>query len=173
MRLISRLQAYLDLGFLSGLLPRYLESSPTRQDETRFSWCRGLYEFRLLGVILLVCLCSGHDDLRFWEIGYSQAAPQKVIIFSGEDIRARVHKVVERSPLLKDLEIAEIKPPRFSSQRAPQGAQLSVEVVGEIRGGRIPVEVSLSKGKRLLRKLRSFVEVDLKFTLNSCLKYLF
>ena len=118
--------------------------------------------------MLFVTLCSGYDAhrgcLTLFEVGKSQAAPQKVMVFSGKDIRTRVHQVVERSPLLKDLEIAEIKPPRFSSQRAPQGSKLSIEVVGELRGGRIPVEVSLTKSGRILRKLRSYVEVDFFMT---------
>ena len=92
------------------------------------------------------------------------AAPQEVMTFSGDDVRAHVYRVVERSPLLKNLEVAEIKPPRFSSQRAPQGSKLTVSVVGELRGGRVPVEVSLSYQGRLLRKLRSFVEVDFFMT---------
>lgn len=118
---------------------------------------------RLCFAALLVCLYP-HLNSRS-HLGFKvYAAPQKVMTFSGDDVRAQVYRVVERSPLLKDLEVAEIKPPRFSSQRAPQGSKLTVSVVGELRGGRVPVEVSLLYQGRLLRKLRSFVEVDFFMT---------
>lgn len=99
-----------------------------------------------------------------WATPQAHSAPQKIMTFSGDQIRKRVRQVVERSPLLKDLEVAEIKPPRFSSQRAPHGSKMTIEVVGELRGGRLPVEISLLYQGRLLRKLRSFVEVDFFMT---------
>lgn len=121
----------------------------------------------ILAHVNLVVTPSGERDqprLRLELISRAQAAPKKVINFSGAKIRDRVIQVVKASPLLKDLEIAEIKPPRFSSQRAPQGSKLSIEVVGELRGGRLPVEISISSRGRLLRRLRSFVEVDFFMT---------
>ena len=63
-------------------------------------------------VVLGLIICSGnlnfltmHGRTHFAEIRVvyrALAAPQKVVTVSGDEIRARVSRVVKRSPLLKD-----------------------------------------------------------------------
>ena len=73
-----------------------------------------------------------------------------------EKIINSVKKVYE-----SDLEnIAEIKPPRLSPIRMKSNAKVNLQVVGDLRNGRLPVELSLMEGKRVLRRQRLFVKLD-------------
>lgn len=92
------------------------------------------------------------------------AAPREIHVISGDNIRSRVIKAVRGAPSLTGLEIARIKPPRFASQRVPKEAKINLKIVGGLRGGRMPVEVSFLSRGQVLRKLRVFVEVDLYMT---------
>jgi flagella basal body P-ring formation protein FlgA len=82
-------------------------------------------------------------------------------MISGEDLKARVIEAVRRAPSLASLEIAQIKTPPFSAQRIPEKTKVEINIAGDLRGGRMPVEVVFTSKSRVLRKLRVFVEVDL------------
>lgn len=56
--------------------------------------------------------------------------------------------------------IAEIIPPRLSPIRASKTAKINLKVVGDIRNGRLPVELTLVEDKRIIRKQRLFVKID-------------
>ena len=89
------------------------------------------------------------------------AAPREVKVFSSDTLTSRVLDAVKNAPSLQGLEIAKIKAPRFSPQRVSKETQLQVNIGGELRGGRMPVELLFITGQKLSRKLRVFVEVDL------------
>jgi flagella basal body P-ring formation protein FlgA len=90
----------------------------------------------------------------------TSAAPRELYEVTRQDLEQRVIKAVKSSPQFRTLELAEVKPPFLAPQRLPKGAQLKIEVVGEVRGGRVPVSIQSEDQGRILRRLRVFVKVD-------------
>ena len=85
---------------------------------------------------------------------------QELTLLSEAEIHKKIISSVKKV-YESDLEnIAEIKPPRLSPIRMTRTAKVNLQIVGDLRNGRLPIELSLTEGKRVLRRQRLFVKLD-------------
>jgi flagella basal body P-ring formation protein FlgA len=82
------------------------------------------------------------------------------VMISETTLHNKIIAAVKKNLESDEAEVAEIAPPRLSPIRTSKTAQLEIVVTGDIRGGRIPVELTLKEGERVTRKQRLFVAID-------------
>lgn len=90
--------------------------------------------------------------------GYTRS--KELSIISEKDLHMKIISAVKKNLGSAVKNIAEIAPPRLSPIRAPKTAALEIVVAGEVRGGRLPIELSVVENKRVVRKQRIFVAID-------------
>lgn len=88
------------------------------------------------------------------------AHARESVMISETTLHTKIIAVVKESLESDEADVAEIAPPRLSPIRTSKTAQLKIVVAGDIRGGRIPVELTLKEGERVTRKQRIFVAID-------------
>ena len=120
--------------------------------------------FKLLTRIAMVVLTMAFSILSatswFKASSFHLAHGQDYTLISEAELHKKVSRSV-RQAYQDDLDnIAEIIPPRLSSIRASKTAKINLQVVGDIRNGRLPVELTLVEDKRVIRKQRLFVKID-------------
>ena len=90
----------------------------------------------------------------------SFARSKEIALISEKDLHQKIISAVKENLGSAVEDVAEIAPPRLSPIRASKTSSLKVVVSGEVRGGRLPVELSLVDNKRVVRKQRLFVSID-------------
>lgn len=85
---------------------------------------------------------------------------QEYTLLSEAEIHEKIISSVQKAYQAELENIAEIKPPRLSPIRMSKNAKINLEMAGDLRNGRLPVELSLTEGKRVLRRQRLFVKLD-------------
>ena len=91
----------------------------------------------------------------------AEAAPREYQVFSPEQLTAKITDVIKRESGIEQEDLASVTVPRLSPIRSPKSAKLAISVAGEMRGGRLPVELDLIDNERTLRRQRVFVTIDL------------
>jgi flagella basal body P-ring formation protein FlgA len=91
--------------------------------------------------------------------GLAKANTTPVILEEAE-LHQRITKAVHQAFPEQKESFAAIQSPRLSAIRTSSTAQLQVNVAGEIRGGRLPLELVLLEKEKVIRKQRVFVSID-------------
>jgi flagella basal body P-ring formation protein FlgA len=88
------------------------------------------------------------------------AYSQDYTLISEAELHKKVIASVQKAYQDDSDNIAEIIPPRLSPIRVAKSAKINLQVVGDIRNGRLPIELTLVEDKRVIRKQRLFVKID-------------
>ena len=91
----------------------------------------------------------------------AEAAPREYQVFSPEQLTAKIVDVIQRESGIEKEDLASVAVPRLSPIRSSATANLKVTVAGQLRGGRLPIELDLIDNNRTLRRQRVFVTIDL------------
>ena len=89
------------------------------------------------------------------------SAPREYKIYTPEELILAIKEVIKRDSGIPAEDLAHIEIPPLSPIRSPKEAKLDTTVAGEMRGGRLPVELNLIVDNQSVRRQRIFVSIDL------------
>lgn len=121
--------------------------------------------FKLLSKIAMVTFAMAVfifalEQATGYRLGAQIAHGEELVLLSESEIHKKIIKSVQESYKSDLNNIAEISPPRLSPIRTSQDSTLDLKVVGDLRNGRLPIELSILKAEKVIRRQRLFVKID-------------
>ena len=95
-----------------------------------------------------------------WKLPKVLTLTRKQEKVSGKVLAKRIREVIRSRDPSEGRDLALLKVPPLSGLTIPEGATFSIEIKASVRAGRVPVNLKVKDGARVLRSQRVSVEVD-------------